>query len=51
MRSGGRFQKDSLSAKIVNLKEHLKTCEQNIKRLKSQPVDIRSHRQTAEILK
>lgn len=36
---------------ITNVKEHLKLCEKNIKRLKSTQVDIRSTRQTAEKLK
>jgi hypothetical protein len=35
----------------LNVKEHLKLCEQNIKRLKGASVDIKSRRQTAEKLK
>ena len=47
MRAGARFERQSLSNKIVNVKEHLKACEQNIKRIKSQQVDIKSRKQMA----
>jgi hypothetical protein len=47
MKAGARFERESLSNKIVNVKEHLKVCEQNIKRIKSQPVDIKSQKHMA----
>lgn len=51
VKSGSRFEKEAQSKRILNVKEHLKLCEQNIKRLKSTNVDIKSRRQTAEKLK
>jgi hypothetical protein len=43
IRAGGRFEKEAQTNKMVNVKEHLKLCEQNIKRLKGLTVDIKSN--------
>jgi hypothetical protein len=47
VKSGSRFEKDSQNKRILNVKEHLKLCEQNIKRLKGTSVDIKSTKQIA----